>query len=121
MQPDYTPMFGTVLLPYQASVAANAQVDNAFTGNQYQTAPFDGYLTIRGCASAIGLKLSVFVQGQAKAIGFFMNTNNRVPIVPDDIIVGGIPVRAGQQIVVQVNNTTAGALTANIVGELVPA
>lgn len=121
MNADYNPMLGTVVLPYQASVAANAQVDNAFAGNQYQQAPFDGYLTLRACASAAGLKISIFVQGVAKAVGFFMNANNRVPIVPDDIIVGNIPVRAGQQIVAQINNTTAGALTANVVGELAPA
>lgn len=118
---DLSPMLGTVVLPYQASIGANAQVDNIFAGNQYQQAPFDGYLTVRACGSATGLRLSIFVQGLAKVSNWIVNTSNRVPIMPDDIILGGMPVRAGQQIVAQANNTTAGALTLNAVGEIVPA
>ena len=37
--------------------------------------------------------------------------NNRVPIVPDDLIIEGIEVYEGQQIFLPVQNTTAGALT----------
>lgn len=121
MQPDYTPMLGTVAMAYQASIAANTQVDNIIAGQQYQTAPFDGYLAVRVCGSAAGLRLSLNVQGVSKLSRLFVNANNRVPIQPDDVIISGIPVRAGQQITVPAENTTAGALTLNAIVELSPA
>lgn len=121
MQPDYTPMLGTVVMAYQASIAANTQVDNIIAGQQYQTAPFDGYLSLRAAGSAAGLRLSTLVQGVSKINRMFVNTNNRVPIQPDDVIISGVPVRAGQQITIPAENTTAGALTLNAIIELAPA
>jgi hypothetical protein len=121
MMPDLSPMFGAVTLPYQASIAANTQIDNIFAGNQYQQAPFDGYLTVRCAGSATGLRLSILVQGVEKLGRGFVNTQNRVPIQPDDIIVANVPVRAGQQIIGRAENTTAGALTLNVIADLVPA
>lgn len=121
MFPDLSPMLGSVTMAYQASIAANTQVDNVLAGQQYQQAPYDGYLTVRVAGSAAGLRLSLLVQGVSKLNRIYVNTNNRVPIQPDDIIIANIPVRAGQQIVIPAENTTAGALTLNVVADLVPA
>jgi len=121
MFPDLSPMFGSVTMSYQASIAANTTVDNVLAGQQYQQAPFDGFLTVRCAGSATGLRLSVLVQGVSKLNRGFVNTQNRVPIQPDDIIVANVPVRAGQQIVLPAENTTGGALTLNVIADLVPA
>jgi hypothetical protein len=95
------------------SVAANATSANVFAGRTYERAPFTGYLTVFSTASAAGLEEQFIVNGQAiTGGGIPMNTNNRSPIVPDDLRVSEVPVYQGQLIQVRVANTTGGALVA---------
>jgi len=110
-----------VQLVAELSVAANATNDNVMRDQQYQTAPFDGYLTLRDTGSAGGLRRSLLIAGRSVIDRGFVNTSNRVPIVPDDIVTTQIPVRQGQQITVPVFNTTAGALTFRAIIDIVPA
>lgn len=110
-----------VQLVAEVSVAANATNDNVMRDQQYQTAPFDGYATLRDTGSATGLRRSLLISGRSVVDRGFVNTNNRIPIVPDDIVTQGVPVAQGQQISVPVFNTTAGALTYRGIIDFVPA
>lgn len=93
------------------SVAANATNANVVTGNTFERAPFDAILSIYESGSATGLESQLNVQGDVINDPQPVNTQNRIPVVPDDLTLGGIPVAAGALIKVRVQNTTAGALT----------
>ena len=110
-----------VQLVAEIAIAANATNDNVMRDQQYQTAPFDGYLTLRDTGSATGLRRSLLIAGRSVVDRGFVNTNNRIPIVPDDIVTTAIPVRAGSQITLPVFNTSAGALTFRGIIDIVPA
>lgn len=110
-----------VNLVAETSVAANATNENVMRDQQYQTCPFDGWLTLRDTGSATGLRRSLLIQGKSVNDRGFVNTQNRVPFLPDDFAVGPIPILKGQQITVPVFNTTAGALTYRGIIEIVPA
>ena len=101
------------------SVAANGRTSNVLSGRTYERAPFNGYLTFYSTGSAAGLEEQITVGGQAITGGPApVNTQNRSPVIPDDMRVDGIPVYQGQLIQVTVNNTTAGALTHRLRMEL---
>ena len=103
-----------VAMQASTAVAANSRNDNVFQGQRYERAPFDGFLSVLGTGSAAGLQLEINVGGSSVSSLMDMNTNNRVPIVPDDLNASDIEVFAGQLIQVSVVNTTAGALTPRI-------
>ena len=121
MNDDYLMPLAPVQLVAEISIAANATNDNVMRDQQYQTAPFDGYLTLRDTGSATGLRRSLLISGRSIVDRGFVNTNNRVPIVPDDLVTTNIPIRAGQQITLPVSNTTGGALTFRAIIDIVPA
>ena len=92
------------------SIAANARNANVFNDKQYQTAPFDGELDFLVTGSAQGLEAGLFVAGELISEEENINTQNRAPLPPDDLVVGGVVVMAGDPIAVPVRNTTGGAL-----------
>ena len=93
------------------AIAANAQNLNVFMANAFSKAPFSGFLTVLSTGSAVGLELQVMIAGVLAVERQALNTNNRVPIMPDDVVVDGIPVMKGDLIQVSQFNTTAGSLT----------
>ena len=93
------------------SIAANSKNSNIFDGKQFRTAPFDCKATLLMTGSAQGLEGGLL----GGPMGLVMeeenlNTNNRAPLVPDDVVVSDIELFEGQPIAVPVRNTTAGAL-----------
>lgn len=95
----------------ETSVAANSTDDNIIRNQQYQVAPFSGFLTLRDTGSAAGLRRTLNVGGASVLDRGIVNANNRMPIDPDDTIARGIEVFQGQQLFLPVQNTTGGALT----------
>src|SRR5687768_10114631 len=93
------------------AVAANSSSLNAFRDSAYVRAPFNGFISIYATGSATGREGQLMVAGQLVIERQGLNTNNRVPIVPEDIIVSDVPVLEGQLIQWSVFNTTAGSLT----------
>lgn len=93
------------------SVAANATNDNVFTGRRYERAPFDGFLHLYTTGSATGLQEELNVAGTSVSPRAPVNTQNRSPVVPDDLRVADVPVMRGDLIQLTAQNTTAGALT----------
>lgn len=93
------------------AIAANATVDNVFTGQRFERAPFDGMLTLLVTGSAAGLEHELNIGGRSISPRVPANTQNRSPVVPDDLIVAEVEVFEGELVQLTGVNTTAGALT----------
>lgn len=95
----------------EQATAANTTTENVFTGRRFERAPFSGYLALYGTGSAAGLQAELNVGGRSITPRIPINTQNRQPVVPDDLIVDGVEVYEGELIQLTQVNTTAGALT----------
>lgn len=95
----------------EQATAANGTTSNVFTGRRFERAPFSGFLKLYATGSAAGLTAELNVGGQSVFPPVPLNTNNRIPIDPDDLVVSEVEVMAGDLIQVTQVNTTAGALT----------
>lgn len=94
------------------SVPANSVVDNVITGQRFERAPWPavGQLYVNG--SAAGLKAELNVNGQSITPPVTCNIQNRVPVVPDDLLVDYFEVLPNGLLQLSITNTTGAALTA---------
>ena len=97
----------------QTSIAANATNDNVFQGKRFERAVSDCFLSLYTTGSAGGLQQELNVGGRSISPRDVVNTQNRVPVVPDDLVISDVPVYQGELIQLTVSNTTGGALTHN--------
>lgn len=95
----------------ETATGANATTDNVLQGRRFERAPFDGYLSIYATGSAAGLQTEINVGGRSVSQRMPINTNNRLPLVPDDFLVGEVEAYQGELIQITQANTTAGSLT----------
>jgi hypothetical protein len=98
------------------SVAANTTDQNVFqtNGNRVRTIPAEFgivRITLYETGSATGLQSSFFNGNNNPIENSLVNVQNRVPVVPDDIVATDMFGRGGEQLQLQATNTTAGALT----------
>ena len=98
------------------SVAANSTDQNVLqtNGNRVRTIPAQFgivRITLYQTGSATGLQSSLFNGNDNPIENSVVNTQNRVPVVPDDLVTSDIYGRGGEQLQLQATNTTAGALT----------
>lgn len=100
-----------VAMDIEVAIAANSTNNNVLQGEQYQTIPFDAVLKLLETGSAAGLRRTLNVAGRSIISRGFVNSQNRTPIEPDDVVIGDVEAYQGQQVFLQVENTTAGALT----------
>lgn len=101
-----------VTMQGQTAVAANTTNQNVLTGQRYERSPFGAAIgNLYCCGSAAGLQCELNVGGQSVTPPTVVNTQNRLPVVPDDILTQQWEVLEGRLIQVTVVNTTAGALT----------
>jgi hypothetical protein len=93
-----------------ATVAAYTTTANILTGQRYERCPVDaiGQLYLNG--SATGFTCELNVDGIAVTDMVKINAQNRLPVIPDDILVPGFEARAGALIQIKLTNTTAGSL-----------
>lgn len=101
------------------SVAANSMSANIFAGKPFEFAPRNSIARLLGSSSAVGINATVVAGGRTIIQDEPIPQSNRYPVEPDDFILE-FPVQAGERIICQLRNTTAGALTANIVCKLYP-
>lgn len=94
------------------SIAATSIVQ-LLTGLRFERPLADSLLAIFATASAAGLTMEVFVDGQSVAPALPIGALNRVPINPYDMLLNGIEVPNDKLIEMRVNNPTGGALTVN--------
>lgn len=91
------------------SVAANAVSANVLNGQLYEFVPPGSNVTLSLAGSAAGLN-TTFINGIPLVNDQAINSANRFPIIPDDVMhAGQVP---GGRMVLTFRNTTAGALTA---------
>lgn len=95
----------------ETATAANATTDNVLQGRRFERAPFNGFLSVYVTGSAAGLQTELNVGGRSISQMMPINTNNRLPVVPDDFLVGEIECYQGELIQLTQRNTTAGSLT----------
>lgn len=93
------------------SVAANAVSANQVAGLQYEFLPANASVVLSCAGSAAGLNCSFLAGGVTLVDDAAINSQNRFPVVPDDILTQErIP--GGARLFLRFRNTTAGALTA---------
>jgi hypothetical protein len=101
-----------VTMQSQIAVAANATNANVLTGQRYERCPFQAGVGNLFCTgSAAGLQAELNIGGTSITPPTVVNVQNRLPVVPDDILVQGWEVLEGRLLQLTVVNTTAGALT----------
>lgn len=93
------------------SVAANDVSANVLAGEQYEFLPDVAGVVLSVTGSAAGLKCSLLAGGVTIVDDADINSQNRFPVIPDDILTQEtIPGQA--RLSVKFRNTTGGALTA---------
>lgn len=94
------------------SVGANASVSNTLSGQLYERPPYNCFGTLYTNGSATGLFGQINVNGIAISDEVNMSSQNRVPVVPDDMLMAGWEAPAGGLMQLKFRNSTAGALSA---------
>lgn len=94
------------------SVGANASVSNTLSGQLYERPPYNCYGTLYTNGSATGLFAQINVNSVAISDEVTMSAQNRVPVVPDDMLMAGWEAPQGGLIQLKFRNSTGGALTA---------
>lgn len=101
-----------VMMQFDVSVPANSTIQNVVSGQRYERCPFPAAIgALYATGSAAGLQCELNVGGQSVTAPISVNTNNRVPLVPDDLCLDGFEALTGNLVQLSVTNTTAGALT----------
>lgn len=100
------------------SVAASTTTENVLLGNRFERAPFLGKGRLYCTGSAAGLQAELNVGGRSVTPPTTVNAQNRLPVVPDDLLTDEWLVDKGELIQIRVQNTTGGALTFNFKMEI---
>lgn len=103
-----------ILLQSSVSVAANTTNANVLSGFRSSVVPLTSggaVIAVYFTGSAAGLVASAFVGTRNVIESTSVGTENRFPLVPDDVKATGIPGLPNEQITLSAQNTTAGALT----------
>lgn len=106
------------VISISTSVAANVRSGNVLAGSVFEFMPRNGVVNILATGSAAGLEMDANIGGEQIASAAVIPATNRFPIKPDDgVVVSGA--FGGQRLFVDYLNTTAGALTAQTLVEIV--
>lgn len=99
-----------MLIQSSKSIAANAVEDNLLSGSQFEFLPWDASLAfgINGDANGADLRFDVYSGQDVLAENATCNSQNRIPINPDDFNLRDVAA-AGERIKVRVRNTNNAA------------
>ena len=100
-----------VTMQDSVSVAANGTNTNVVSGQRYDRVPFNAIGNLFCTGSALGLTAELNIGGNSITPPTKVNAQNRLPVVPDDILTQEWEAPEGKLVQVTVVNTTAGALT----------
>lgn len=100
-----------VVMQNSVAVGAGGTTESVLTGQRYERPPFNAYGSLYLAGSAAGLTAELNVGGASVTPPTAVNAQNRYPVVPDDSLVEGWEVAAGDLIQLRAVNTTGGALT----------
>ena len=93
------------------SVPANASVENVFSGNLNEFLQATSAVNLYGSASAVGLLMSLILGDEIFLDGQEVSAQNRMPLVPDDLVVQAAGF-GGDRVIVRYRNSTGAAITA---------
>lgn len=99
------------LIQNTQSIAANASLENALAGSQFEFLPYNAFLEFGLQGSAAGLVADIYSGQDVLAEGIAIPLQNRYPLYPDDFNLNDVAA-GGERIKVRIRNTTAGALSA---------
>lgn len=99
------------LIQNTQSIAANATLENALAGSQFEFLPYNAFLEFGLQGSAAGLVADVYSGQDVLAEGIAVPLQNRYPLYPDDFNLNDVAA-GGERIKVRLRNTTGGALVA---------
>lgn len=92
------------------SVGANAVVTNALSGKVHEFLARPSVIRLYATASAVGLNMTLLIDGVAVVNDQEVNAQNRMPLIPDDLFAMGVG-NAGSRLVLSYRNTTGAAIT----------
>lgn len=91
-------------------IAAGA-TSNVLAGKRFENVSRTGFLALAQTGSAAGLDAELYVGTRNAVEKSPVGGTNRVPQIPEDLVVDEVDAFAGEKIQLNVTNTTAGALT----------
>ena len=100
-----------VAMQQSISIAANSTNNNVIAQQRYERPPFNAIGSLYATGSAAGLTAELNVAGNSITPPVTVNAQNRIPVVPDDLLLEGFEVPADSLLQLTVVNTTGGALT----------
>lgn len=110
-----------MLISRADSVAANTRSANVLAGEQFEfIPPGRAIVRVRATGSAAGLRADLQIGAVTVIANGVIPPTNRFPVIPDDNLAEFWAV-GGERLFLTYLNTTAGALTANTVIEILPA
>ena len=101
------------------SVAANATVQNVYAGNLNEFLQSNSLVNLYASASAVGLLVSLIVGDEIFFDGQEVSAQNRMPLVPDDLVVQAAGFQ-GDRVIVRYRNSTGGAIVAFSRVDMIP-
>jgi hypothetical protein len=102
------------------SVAANTTIANVFAGQLNEFLPRNAIVRLYATAAAVGLNVSLIVGDEIFLDDQEVSAQNRMPLVPDDLVVEGAGFTK-DRVVVRFRNTTGAAIVAFARVDIVPA
>ena len=97
------------LMSDNQSVAANATIQNVLAGKVHEFLSEDSIVRVYASAAAVGLNLSVLIGAEVLVDDQEINSANRFPLIPDDLIAEGAGF-ASDRLIVRYRNTTGAAI-----------
>ena len=91
------------------SVAANATVVNIFSGNLNEFLQGNSLVNLYASAAAVGLNMSLIVGDEIFLDDQEVSAQNRMPLVPDDLVVQAAGFQ-GDRVIARYRNTTGAAI-----------
>ncbi len=101
------------------SVAANATVQNVFAGNLNEFLQANSLVNLYASAAAIGLNLTLIVGDEIFLDDQEVSAQNRMPLVPDDLVVQAAGFQ-GDRVIVRYRNTTGAAIVGFARVDMIP-
>lgn len=101
------------------SVAANATVQNVFAGNLNEFLQANSLVNLYASAAAVGLNLTLIVGDEIFLDDQEVSAQNRMPLVPDDLVVQAAGFQ-GDRVIVRYRNTTGAAIVAFSRVDMIP-
>lgn len=93
------------------SIGIGATVTDILSGKNIEFSPVTGELIVSATASATGLNLQMYAGSDEVLETSPVSAQNRVPIVPDDMVLNEVIVNQGTKLRPVITNPTAGAIT----------